>query len=1084
MAEGGVRDLLVQLRLDNKNFRTAITEAKGDVALLKAQFKEAESDSSLQDASKTLQENLSAQIEALKGQAEKYEEQIGKLRTALGTLGEDSKAGQGVLGDIQKLEKQLSLTNAEVNTLETKLNDLKFDALIDNIGKVTQLAEDLKMAYSGFFGWTDEAADSADEAYTRRQYLMAGVQEATDMNAEQMKAFQAWQEQVISTSIPLTFEQISAVAKAAGAAMDVSMEELQEFILLYSKIQATTDLQGEEGVGALATIIALFHMAKEEYAGFGSALAVLGDASRAGEADILAIAERAASAVALFGGAEQDLIALAAAVGHFGQENEAGGSALMRTFTNMGTAAEFGKNQYEGILQQIRALYPEMESFYDLSVAIAGKEVNSGTVASLLGMNASDFQQMMDTAIMLEKYVQYMGDGASIQSFVEGWENNSTEHFINFWTQVGAMAQRGDFFVFDVLSNLGFNGVRDKTTLANLTNMGQQMLVFLELSRQAYAEGTKLDEKYGNFLNTEESRRTINANATENMYAAMGQGVLMIRRPFEDLWADMQKNFVENMPDWVLTGAGAAVEGLSALGDFISGVGNLAEDVYFSGQVIQDIKNMNWKQVGSSLAPLAKAAGVGIGSAAAIAGMIILGNVVNDIAYDTNQIAQNLNGIKIVVDEESKNQALQAIQEVQAASDRLANKETSEEWAKISRVVKAGYGDMEMFGTAIAYEQALVEKQLHDLTVSYGLQIDELNSQIIAASEAGDDALAAALATKREETAAEWKDEADAVRDAYSLALSQVFNGMLGQREGMAEKLEQLNKDYDLLALLLGINEKALSGTAVSQEYMAAYEAMLKGGLISQGDYDWLIQNSLDSYARELYGWGAKIKSLLGRMVPTVAALFEDPQLYGLFTSAMESGIFENADVSQLEGALAGVLAAIDLKKVAAQGGGNVYSWDNGILQLLVNALEENKNLTGPAVQEVRDAVIEQMQEVFSENGKSSGATAVGAMVTGNLATGILSGKADAVSAMQDVIAAVQAEAMNSAPLIAALMQMGTGIGLAGAAGAGSYHGGTQNTWNQSFTVTGSTIKDQQNIRKLAQEVMKEMRRTGKSIGQ
>lgn len=1113
MAGDGVRELLLQMRMDNTEFKRSMRDAQQDVRLLKAQFKAAESDTGLEDASDTLRQNLQQQLKLLEDQAESYEKQITHLKDLLGQVGgPESELGHGILGQIKQLQTEMANTDGAANDtkaaiakldegdamdaveevkeavqdMNTEIGEKGPDAVqkfLDATAGLTRFTEDLKASYGALFGWTEDTADSADEIYAAREYLMAGVKEATNMSAEEAAEFQAWQETMIANSIPLTFEQISAVSRAAGAAMDLSLQELQDFTLLYSKIQTTTELQGEEGVGALATMIGLFRLAADEYENFGSALAVLGDKSRGGEGDLLDIAQRAASAVALFKGAPEDLLALSAAIKQFGAENEAGGSALMRTFTRMGDAAEFGANKYGAMLSEIRQTYPDVKSFYDLSLKFSSGELRRDQVGvDLFGLNESDFSHMLDSAIALEKYISFMGQGTTIEDFVAGWQSNSVEHFISFWTQVGEIAKTGDTGVFDILSALGFNGVRDRTVLANMANMGAEMQQFLEWSRQAYEEGTALDEKYGNFLRTNEARRTMNENAQANMLSVMGQAVVEMRQPFEDWKADMQRWFVEDMPAWVQQGAGAAVQVLGTIGNVITGVSNVAEGLYYTGQTVKSFKEVDWKAVGGTVG---KIAGVGVGTVAGVAGLFLLADALYSAATSTETISQNLRNVEIHIDEESKKRALAAIKEVQDASDKLANKEVSEEWAKISRVVKAGYGDIEMFGTAIAYEQTLVEKQLHDLTVSYGLQIDELNSQIIAASDAGDDALAAALMADRETVNAEWKAKAAAVQDAYSLAISQVFNGMLNQREGMADKLEQLNKDYNLLGMLLGLDRGlVINPDTTVRQYKEAYKAAFEAGLVTEADFNRLYNNSkLDASVWAGFGWNNMIKDLLARMSPTISSLFADQNLYGMFTSAVSGGIFDNVDISQVEGSLAAVLAAVNMKNVAAQGGDSIGDWEAGILQILVDALKEGKNQTGPAVEEVRDDVIQQMRDAFSSDSGRMGASAVGAMVTGNLATGILSGKDGAVAAMREVMAAVQAEAVNSAPLVAGVMRMGAGIGLAGATGAGSYHGGTQNTWNQSFTVTGSTIRDQQNIRRLAQEVMKEMRRTSSSVG-
>ena len=162
----------------------------------------------------------------------------------------------------------------------------------------------------------------------------------------------------------------------------------------------------------------------------------------------------------------------------------------------------------------------------------------------------------------------------------------------------------------------------------------------------------------------------------------------------------------------------------------------------------------------------------------------------------------------------------------QAAADKLSGAELDAAYGGTGEAVKAGYGTVAMFGTSLGYEAELAQRDIADASAKYGAAINDYNAKIVAAVEAGDNALAASLAASRDTAQTEWDTSIGTIKTAYTLAVSELINGMMKSQPEAAAQLEKIAKQYDLMTALqnaMNIDDEAAWREFFSPEVIAEY---------------------------------------------------------------------------------------------------------------------------------------------------------------------------------------------------------------------------------------------------------------------
>ncbi len=291
---------------------------------------------------------------------------------------------------------------------------------------------------------------------------VTGVAKTTDLTDEELAAM-ADSIRSLSTEIPATAEEISAVAEAAGQ-LGIQKEALLDFTETMVMLGTSTNMTADEAATALARFANITGMGAGEYDRLGATIVDLGNSFATTEQEITEMATRLASAGTLAGISEPGILALAAAMSSVGIEAEAGGTAMTETLNAIETA-----------------------------VAGGGEALDE--FARLAGMSS--------------------------ETFAETWQNDALSALTSFIGGLGQLDEQGESTVL-VLESLGLTGVRQSNMLKSLGLAAEQMTGAVNLANTAWEENTALTDEASKRYATTQSQLILLQNSYRNVQAAIG----------------------------------------------------------------------------------------------------------------------------------------------------------------------------------------------------------------------------------------------------------------------------------------------------------------------------------------------------------------------------------------------------------------------------------------------------------------------------------------------------------------------------------------------------------------------------------
>lgn len=291
---------------------------------------------------------------------------------------------------------------------------------------------------------------------------VTGVAKTTDLTDEELAAM-ADSIRSLSTEIPATAEEISAVAEAAGQ-LGIQKDALLDFTETMVQLGTATNMTADEAATALARFANITGTGADEYGRLGATIVDLGNNFATTEQEITEMATRLASAGTLAGISEPGILALAASMSSVGIEAEAGGTAMTETLNAIETA-----------------------------VAGGGEALDE--FARLAGMSS--------------------------EVFAETWQNDALSALTSFIGGLGQLDEQGESTVL-VLENLGLTGVRQSNMLKSLGLAAEQMTGAVDLANTAWEENTALTDEASKRYATTQSQLILLQNSYRNVQAAIG----------------------------------------------------------------------------------------------------------------------------------------------------------------------------------------------------------------------------------------------------------------------------------------------------------------------------------------------------------------------------------------------------------------------------------------------------------------------------------------------------------------------------------------------------------------------------------
>lgn len=402
-------------------------------------------------------ENVNVSVEQAKANYAEVNSELSKAKGELSELLSAQRkleqAGDTSSDNYKSLSVEVTRATGEVEDLSDKarvarqaLADAadaqRFQELTGQIRDAKQAAED----YAGAMRKTDEATGvtwsnvkslgmtlSATLTPAMTQLGQAALDSATDIDSayrDMRKTvngtegdFQELKDAAIdfSTTHVTSADQILEI-QAIGGELGISTDNLKEFSEVVSNIDVATDLNAEDAAAVLGHLSNITEDTSSNMEGFADSLVRLGNNGASTETDIANIAERISSMGSIIGMSTPDILAWSSTIASTGQNAEAAGTAMSKTFSAIETAVSSGGDSLQAFADVAQMSADDFASAWQsdpssaLMAWIRGLnqiEENGGSAdvtLSDLGITATRQKQ---TIMGLMQVIDKTGDGVS-----------------------------------------------------------------------------------------------------------------------------------------------------------------------------------------------------------------------------------------------------------------------------------------------------------------------------------------------------------------------------------------------------------------------------------------------------------------------------------------------------------------------------------------------------------------------------------------------------------------------------------------------------------------------------------------------
>lgn len=1069
---GGPRDLNVKLTLDTSHFTQNQQLLKSQLSALKSDFKSVAADSDFVGQSDALKQNLLDQMTAVEAQIANYQLKLTALEGQLEGKEKGSAGESYILRQMNLVKGSISDSQTVLTNLEEQMKTFNAGNFAAAMQELNSVVNGLDMAYNTLLGgWAKDSADAAYEIATSREkatkemYKIAG----DDAGLEWLQQTEAQVRQAI-LEIPVTYEHFMAVMANAMQAGGQSYQNAYRFAEIFTKLEsAAPTLAGDEGIAGFSRYLTLMDVQATEYEKIASVVVDLGNNFAVTEDQLVNTANRAASGLKAAGINAVDGLAVVGAALASGMNEAASATSLEKLSGNMAKGADVARSSYGELLEMLKEYDATLTSAEAFKVAA---DIDSTVRKGFLSMHnlaGDDLDRMIKNARTAERFAETMG--MTVQEYGEWYTSDPAKALVEFFGRLGQMNEEGSESILSYLDYLGITEVRASRLAKNFALSNNQVARALGISRDAAAEGVALQREYTAMGDAEVSNQVRRKNAQENALADLGDAVTAIRTPFQDFFADVQQGFT-NLPEWAKNAAGGLLEVFGGIGTVLSGVGDVAGGLYYSGELIKNVKSADWSKIGGGLKTAAGAVGKFALPVAAAAGIAALISTLDTMANDASVISERLAAVEINVDEDSKNATLAAIAEVKRAAAELSGDELSEAYAGTSAVVKQGYGTFNMFGQALGYEQEKAEREAEAIYADYGQRLQQLQQQLLASTTSGEkDAIQAQI--RSTETAMEAAIAAN--YDSYTRELNALVNGAIAQQEGASERLAAVSRKYDAMQLLYQYSELG-EGTKERREFWRTYGSEIAATAEEYGVtlFDRLGNVDIVGATQAMYNSAAD---------DVAAIVGQEGGLMGIMSAVLSSGSLENADLTALQGSMEALFQALDFYQIAQQGAKNWRDIGAYSMTGLASGTKDAKGQPISEIEAIGNEMLAAIRKVLDIHSPSRAFAEIGQNAVQGLADGILAQESAAVAAIRQIGAAMQAEAAAQAGRISALLQLG-GYGVsAGLQGGYNTPAGGSSQITNHFNISAGSLAEQQSVISLADRIQRIQYRTNAGVG-
>ncbi|MBQ8616592.1 MAG: phage tail tape measure protein [Clostridia bacterium] len=961
-----------------------------------------------------------------------------------------------IKGNLDEVVSAFESMQGSFDTSQSKANGFSWDTFIKNCEtagqKIADVGTKMTLALTTPLVLLGKSMYGAATDY---ESAFAGVRKTTEATEEEYQALYDGMLQLSETETSVGFVDLAGIMEMAGQ-LGVAEEELLGFTKTYADLQESTNIQGGEGAADLQRFLNLTEQSTQNVARVGGVIVELGNNFATTESEILAMATRMASTGDLAGFTSTEILALSAALSSAGINAEAGGSAAGKLMKSMQLAAEMGAEAYN-------LLGGTYGNAVDFSYFISSKENLLG-VAQELGVTTDYVEQLGQSWLDMEKFAQVSGKTAD--QFRTDWADNPAQGMLDFFVGLGNLDASGQQSALSMLNEMGITEIRLSNLVAAMAGNSDLYSQALQMAYDAYMQDVDVNAlavEAGKRYSTQESQNAMLGNKLQNTMADFGDNLVTALQPALDCVNGLLESF-NSLSETDQTKLVETLGAIAVLGPSMSILGNGIKAIGDIGTFIGKLPGWGSQLVNFFSGP---AGWVALGTAA-VAGLVTL---IQSIPTEIEKIYEKSQNIPITFSQENVDTMLSQIAEIQGKLDLLHGNEFTEEAKATSEAVKMGWGTQDMFTMGLAYESALGEANIQQISANYAAQITELKQKILHSQDGAQNAIwfeeIKGLEVARD-------IDISAAQQSYSTAISDLFNGMAAQYPEAAKVLEDAAGQYDMLSLLqydmwnmpvpenwgqMTENEQ----TAHENAWYAERDAISNEILRLASDLGYLgmsYEEALDKYrtfgSREDI-FGDLYKQVEKDLIASQETISQNPILADwLQAMVSDPSVVENLDFTALTGAFDGIIKTLDFVSALQEAGdeGKAHEFGEYLTQGLADGITANSGTAETGASTVATNVLAALASTLGVNSPSVFGIEYGMYVDLGLAQGITENVGAVTAAVQATGAATIAAMMavcnqvvaagNSIVNYGAGYSMGANIGRGMAAGIRSQIGAVQ----------------------------------------
>lgn len=963
---------------------------------------------------------------------------------------------------VDKMSSQLSTIESNINSMKSTLKSVSGEqSSIDSFSWATFLANAeaagekiKKIGQKMSLALTTPLLMLGKKLYgtaTDYESAFTGVRKTTDATEEEFAQLYSDLLNIAETN-PAGFVEAAGIMEMAGQ-LGVGVDELTGFTRAYIGLQEATNISGEEGAADLARFLNVTEKTTANVSKVGGVIVGLGNNFATTEREILSMATRMGATADLAGFTSYEILAFSAALSSVGINAEAGGSAAGKLMKRMQLAAEVGGTAQE----KLAAAGYEYESGLDFVNALAGmKKGDIAEIADKMGITVDAVKDLGDNWLAMEQFSEVMGVDSA--GFLKSWDAGAAQTMLKFFQGLGNLDPEAGNSVLAQLAEMDITEIR-------LSNLVAAMAGNSELFEAALAEAYKqyygdtgenaLAEEVAKRYETQESQNAMLGNKLENSMADLGDNLVKMVQPALDKVNELLTAFnslSETDQNAILT----AFMVFAAGGPIVTAVGATVEVIGKIGTGILKAKTAisGWLGNGGLSALLTNPATWGIAAGGAL---LLFINYLDSIPTKFEELAKGVQDIPITISQTDYDETMSKIKEVQEALNGLKPGEVNQDYENTVLATTMGYGTNDMYATSLAYEAAKANAEINQTASDYATKMAEVQKEMTEAASAGNTTLADEKFAELEALKATLSSELDSVKAMYTSKLSEIFTGMASQYPESASLLADAADNYDLMRMVYeaqhfsyrdnikkygeeqtNIMAENLSKNLLSKAWDMGYITNTNGNDTFEGYWQ-------DYKAGWISGSGSLFENIgnavMENMQNGLQNISDNPILSTWLADMLSNpAITENMDVTNLSGALEGIMKLMDFKQAMDAAGDNPSDWGKYVSEGLGSGIEGSASVPVGAGSSMGTSTIDAIKAALGVASPSTFMIDAGINVDEGLGLGISQSASLPVGAGSgmagQVVSVVISTLVPPAPGIGMMFSMGLASGIRSGASA------------------------------------------------